>query len=236
MFLRITTGQGIGRLIASLESYIDEQGDIMSPSSVSGMPTSEKVKAVNNVMFGIAQPILQENIDRLILESHGEKGLSFLKVEGEEWFSAFYDNPGEAWKEDPERWEKFLNSKGNMDYSYNARVNKYGAIDRVVKELTVNKHTRRAYLPIFAITDTLSITLKRMIPCIIGYQFSINRYDTLDVSVIMRSCDITNCLRNDIWLAHNLLKHVSNNVEGTTTGDITFYIANLHQYSVITSK
>ena len=236
MFSRNTTGQGVGRLVESLQTYLLIHGATSSPNTVSGRPTSEDVNSIHNVMFEIGQPISQTDLDSMIIDAHGEAGLRFLLVEGKEWFDDYYVNPGEAWKEDFDRWKPLLNEHGEMDYSYNSRINTWHGIDNVVAELSMNSDTRRAYLPIFSASDTPSITLETMIPCIIGYQFSIDKYDKIDVAVMLRSCDIGNCLRNDIWLAHNLLKHIVSKVEGTSVGGITFYIANLHKYSPIKSK
>lgn len=235
MFFRNTTGQGISRLVNSLEEHLLTHGAISSPKTVSGRPTSEEVLSISNVMFDIGQPITQANMDKMISRAHGDAGLRFLKVEGKEWFDEYYVNPGSAWKEDPDRWYPLLNEQGEMDYSYNSRLNTWRGIDNVVDELSNNHDTRRAYLPVFFPIDTPSITLETMIPCILGYQFSIDKNDNIDVTAMVRSCDIANCLRNDIWLAHNLLKHVVGRVEGTSVGGITFYIANLHKYSVIES-
>lgn len=236
MFSRNTTGQGVGRLVESLQTQLLIYGSTSNSNTVSGRPTSEQVNSIHNVMFEIGQPISQSDMNKMIVHAHGLEGLRFLLVEGKEWFDKEYTNPGNAWKEDPDRWKPLLNEHGEMDYSYNSRINTWHGVDNVVEELTHNHDTRRAYLPVFSASDTPSITLETMIPCIIGYQFSVDRSDKIDVAVMVRSCDIGNCLRNDIWLAHNLLKHVVGRVEGSSIGGITFYIANLHKYSPIKTK
>jgi len=233
MFSRVTTGYGAGRLVDSLHEYLRVNGDTYAPKTVSGKDTLQSTIAVHDVMFKIGQPITQHNMDEMILDAHGEKGLAFLRVEGREWFQKEYENPGQAWKEDPERWKDLLNDIGEMDYTYNSRVNMHRAIGNVIEEIQHNPDTRRAYLPIFSPGDAPSITLNRMIPCIIGYQFTVKKDDKIDMSAVLRSCDIVNCLRNDIWLAHNLLKHVVDRVRGTNVGDITFHIMNLHEYESV---
>lgn len=233
MFSRVTIGQGVSRLVDELLGYLVVHGTINKPKTVSGRPTSQQVRSIDNVVFKVAQPIDQAHMNKMIVHAHGLEGLRFLLIEGAEWFEEHYVNPGEAWKEDPARWEGLLNDVNEMDYTYNSRLHTYNAIENVIEELRCNPGSRRAYLPVFFAVDTPSITLGVAIPCIIGYHFTIDDNRRINLSVLVRSCDIVNCLRNDIWLAHNLLKYMVANVRGTEVGDITFHIMNLHAYDSI---
>ena len=180
-----------------------------------------------------------------VIERDGEKGLNFLKQEFKEWVAEEYHNPGEAWKEYPERWRSFLNAEGRVDYSYHERINKGGQLGVITATLINNPDNRQAYLSIYDPNiDTHRIGMKRMIPCILGYQFTQVDKD-LNMTVMARSIDANNCLMNDIWLADKLLDYVVEEINRkveykanrkVNAGSITFMISNLHSYPDIVWK
>ena len=66
-------------------------------------------------------------------------------------------------------------------------------------------------------------------PCILTYQFHVERYSTLDVTVTMRSSDVAKVLSQDVLMSWLLLCHVAKLV-GLEPGDMVFNIANAHIY------
>lgn len=196
--------------------------------------------SLSNISFKIRKDRHSRIMDYQVLERDGQKGLNFLKQEFKEWISETYVNPGEAWKEYPERWRSFLNALGEMDYSYNQRINDGDQINRIIQTLIHDPDSRQAYLSIYdPRVDSLRIGGDhRMIPCILGYHFTqVERY--LDITVMARSIDANNCLMNDIWLADRLLNHIVEEINNKVDyekgkklreGSITFMVGNLHSY------
>jgi len=166
-----------------------------------------------------------------VVERDGEKGLNFLKQEFKEWVAEKYHNPGEAWKEYPERWRSFLNVHGEVDYSYHDRIYQEGQIYTLIDNLVKHPDTRRSYLSIYDLgVDSHRIT-------------QIDQ--DLNMTVMARSIDANNCLMNDIWLADRLLNYIVGTInrkleyaasKKISEGSITFMISNLHSYPDIVRK
>lgn len=198
-----------------------------------------------NMSFKIKKDRPADIMNAQVIDRDGERGLNFLKQEWREWVAEEYHNPGEAWKEYPERWKSFLNVFGEMDYSYHERINNQGQIGVAVRALINHPHTRRAYISIYdPVIDSQAIDSDRMIPCILGYQFTQVNQD-LNMTVMARSIDANNCLINDIWLADKLLDHIVEEINRkveykadrkVSAGSITFMISNLHSYPDIVRK
>ena len=130
-----------------------------------------------------------------------------------------------------------------MDYTYHERLHNNNQIFKVIDELISNPDTRQAYISIYNAPDGLNIGKEKRIPCIIGYQFDIDSADGLNLTTILRSCDLQNCLANDIYLAAALQNHIMEQIntlydnkisyEFVTLGSLTFMISNLHKYPKI---
>ena len=208
--------------------------------------TYADVLTLFNVTFKIRKNRYSNTImNANIIDRDGERGLNFLKQEWREWVAEEYKNPGEAWMEYPERWRSALNVFGEMDYSYNERINDRGQIKAVIRSLINHPDTRQAYISIYnPVIDSQAINSGRMVPCILGYQFTQVDKD-LNMTVMARSIDANNCLMNDIWLADKLLDYVVEEINRkvkykadrkVNAGSITFMISNLHSYPDIVRK
>lgn len=79
----------------------------------------------------------------------------------------------------------------------------YGDLNDVVAQLEREPHTRQAILPVFFPEDTGAMHGGR-VPCSLFYQFMM-RNGRLDVSYMLRSCDIVRHFRDDIYLTVRLL-------------------------------
>ena len=234
-------------IISRLSINIEAFGIPQKSARVSGMKTTQIARTLTDVTFQITPTLpgetevpRQVDFDEFILDAHGPKGLNFIRVEGKEWFQCLYHNPGEAWKEDPERWQGLLNSEGEMGYTYNGRLKRWNQYENALVELHTNHGTRQAYISLYEPRDSLRMGSNIAMPCVVGYQFT-RHNGVLDLSVLMRSADIINCLRNDIWLANNLLATTVSKLNQTAKdnvniGNITFHIVNLHRYPAIKPK
>lgn len=228
--------ENLNGLINKIHYILEYSGEIS--------PENEVVRLFNTV-FKIGKDRSSGVMNANVIERDGEKGLKFLKQEFKEWVAEEYHNPGEAWKEYPERWRSALNVFQMMDYSYHERINHREQIAMVVGTLIDQPMTRQAYLSIYHPTiDAPRIGSGMMIPCILGYQFTQVDKD-LNMTVMARSIDANNCLMNDIWLADRLLDYVVAEINykvaykadrKVNAGSITFMISNLHSYPEIVRK
>lgn len=109
----------------------------------------------------------------------------------------------------------------------------YGDFDDVVSLLLREPLTRQAYLPIFFPEDTGAVHRDRT-PCSLGWQF-IRRDDQLHVIYFLRSCDLINHFRNDLYFTVRKLLWVLDELrEGdpewcqVSPGTLTIHITSLH--------
>lgn len=135
-------------------------------------------------------------------------------------------NPGNAWQLRSEVWTQFLDENGYFDYTYANRM--WATLEEVIETLSKDHDTRRAFLPIFVDTDCFCADKEMRIPCTLGYQFQI-RDGKLNMTYMMRSCDIMTHFANDVYLACKLMKYVADAV-GVEVGHFTHFICSLHAY------
>lgn len=228
-------------MIATLNDRIERDGYWTKTQEASGKTKEEVIKRLHNITFAISTGD-QEAFDTLIMEAHGKQGLNFVRREFRDWLDPNYENPGLAFYEDKDRWMPVMNKMGKFDYTYNGRIHAYGQLETVINLLSDHPTTRQAYISVY----DPSIDVERLgngfqIPCVLGYHFQIDDTENgkeLSMSVIMRSCDLTNCLRNDIWLSNALLKYVTHRVSITipeiVSGEVSFTVTDLHKYPKIT--
>jgi len=112
----------------------------------------------------------------------------------------------------------------------------YGDLGGLVRDLAGEPDTRQAYLPVWFPEDTGDAHKGRK-PCTLGYHF-IMRNGKLDVTYYLRSCDLANHFRDDVYLTVRLLlwvldecrklnPQVWNNV---VPGKFTMHITSLHMF------
>lgn len=135
-------------------------------------------------------------------------------------------NPGKAWLLRKNVWEEFL-VNGKFDYTYNERINAFGQLKRVIKELKENPDTRQAIIHINRESDCHNWRQKR-IPCSLHYQLMIRR-GALDIIYNMRSSDFDTHFCNDIWLADELRNYISEEL-GIMRGLFMMNVGSLHRY------
>ncbi len=141
-------------------------------------------------------------------------------------------NPGKAWKLRKHIWTEFL-VNGEMDYTYNERMNTDNQILRVVEELKQNPDSRQCLIHVNFHSDC-NVWQKNRIPCSLSYQLMVRR-GKLDIIYNMRSSDFDTHFNNDIWLADELRNWIATEV-GLPVGLFHMNIGSLHRYKNYTKK
>ena len=153
----------------------------------------------------------------------GRANAQFLKKEFLQWISDEAINPGRAFMEEPERWSPHLVC-GKFTYTYNERLR--GNLRELIKLLREQQDTRRAFLPIWRNEDRMRAAGPTDVPCVIGFHFQVTE-GYLNLTTIMRSLDIINCLPNDVYLSIRLLEYVAREV-GIKIGTFLLWGSNAH--------
>lgn len=112
----------------------------------------------------------------------------------------------------------------------------YGDLAGLVRDLAGEPDTRQAYLPVWFPEDTGDAHKGRK-PCTLGYHF-IMRRGQLDVTYYLRSCDLANHFRDDVYLTVRLLlwvldecRKINPEVWGKVVpGKFTMHITSLHMF------
>lgn len=232
----------ISTLLNDLYANLEDAGESKTPNTVSGKESIESVKTLTNVSFTIKYPESRYLLDE-VLKNEGPEGVEFILTEANEWVADTYDNPGKAWEAFPSRWKHSLNSQGKMDYTYHERLHSSNQIFTAINELISNPDTRQAYIAIYEPKDALNVGKEVRVPCLVGYQLDIDPQANINMTAILRSCDLQNCLANDIYLAYRLQTHIADAINfssysklsylDVSLGSLTFMISNLHRYPKI---
>ena len=134
-------------------------------------------------------------------------------------------NPGEAWKLRKELWSKFLNEDGQFDYTYGDRLFSWW---HIVKTLKDDPNSRRAVLNIWDGVDVYRAHRNVRVPCSLYYHFRVQN-DRLNMCYVMRSCDFIEHWQNDLWLAKEFLRLISDKLP-VDTGYLEHFIHSFHVY------
>ena len=92
-------------------------------------------------------------------------------------------------------------------------------ISRLIDNLMTDGKERRAVLCNGSFGDTP--------PCILSYQFQNLDYNSLDLTVYMRSSDVANVLPQDVFMSGIILENIASSVN-LEVGKMTFVLANAH--------
>lgn len=136
--------------------------------------------------------------------------------------------------------EKFSHSYPER-YNYNKLVSqgaryKNGCIDDIIIILSNDPDSRQAYYPLFCFEDLNAAIEKERVPCTLGYYFYIED-GALNISYIIRSCDIIRHLNNDLFLTWGLAKYILDNLKkyehlrDLQLGNFNFICFNLHCFA-----
>lgn len=99
-------------------------------------------------------------------------------------------------------FDQFMDSSGPF-HPHEGIYNEYGDLAHVVDQLVREPLTRQAILPVFFPEDTGARHGGR-VPCSLFYQFLV-RDGCMDITYMLRSCDLMRHFRDDIYLTVRLL-------------------------------
>jgi thymidylate synthase len=135
-------------------------------------------------------------------------------------------NPGTAWLMRKEIWEQFLEKDGKFAYTYAERLASHNTVMEILNRIREDPDSRQLFISIWHPSDIEKLGGLSRIPCSLGYQIQI-RKDKLNLTYLQRSCDFSTHLRNDIWLAVMMQRHLSEQT-GYPMGKFTHWIGSLH--------
>lgn len=133
----------------------------------------------------------------------------------------------------PENWQERMSTGYNPTFGIR---HEYGDLGGLVRDLANEPDTRQAYLPVWFPEDTGDAHKGRK-PCTLGYHF-IMRKNRLDVTYYLRSCDLANHFRDDVYLTVRLLLWVLDECRklnpevwnSVQPGKFTMHITSLHMF------
>lgn len=188
----------------------------MQDKIIEGNPEYETLE-VQNYIYTVTEPRLGDLSPNQPWADH----------EFEERIADYRINPGFAWRDREEVWKEFLH-EGKFAYTYNERLNAYGALTRIINRLKFDPDSRQCFLSIWDPQDIKSLGGANRVPCSLGYIFQV-RQGTLNMTYLMRSCDVATHFHNDIYLAYKLQRYVAAESQHSV-GFFTHYITSLHMY------
>lgn len=138
-----------------------------------------------------------------------------FRSEGETYFSHTYME--RFWP------DKSIKGTGKMEYNY-------GDLDDIVQRLKEDPGTRQAFMSIWHPQDQSNNNVR--LPCTIGYHFLI-REGILNMSYLIRSCDIFRHFKNDIYMTVRLGQWIRDRVDpALKLGELSMWIGSLHCFNV----
>ena len=227
--------------IDSLMNYLNRElaqpwAKSVPVTRANGKEDLQILRVLNNIQFSITPNL--NDLTRRVIDDFGHDAMRFLKKEAHEWLTyEDFRNPGQAINEQSERWAPLLNSQGRMDYTYNERLQ--WQRESIAKALAGQDYNRQIYMSVWdPRLDISNASMSARVPCILGYYFNKGDDGIVTTTAIMRSCDLNNCLVNDVYLAKRLQDTMvrtadSVRVFGTqniTAGPLVFSIMDLHAY------
>jgi thymidylate synthase len=102
----------------------------------------------------------------------------------------------------------------------------YGDLGDLVTLLRNEPHTRQAYLPIWFPEDLTAANQGERVPCTLGYHF-LWRDGELNMTYLIRSCDLIRYFRDDVYMACRLLQWMCIELD-LVPGSLMMHIISLH--------
>jgi len=138
-----------------------------------------------------------------------------FRNEGEQLFSHTYME--RFWP------DKSIKGTGKMGYNY-------GDFDDLLDRLKEDPNTRQAFFAIWHPQDQNNDGVR--LPCTIGYHFMI-RNGKLNITYLIRSCDIFRHFKNDIYMTIRLAQYVKDEIDPTLKlGTLSMWIGSLHCFNI----
>ena len=195
-----------------------------------GVPFGD-TKALFNVGFYITDPM-----DNKIINKERNWKLNYAEAEWR-WYLSGDNNIaklGEIYGKVPEIWKRMADKYGevNSNYGWQWQRSAVGKpfdnqLEYIIKKLKKEKDTRQAAISIY---DCKEWDLyEHDTPCTYAVQFTILN-DRLDMSVVMRSNDLSYAFCNDQYCFSMLQKMVANKLK-IEIGTYYHFVHNMHLYN-----
>lgn len=234
--------------VKSMEDEVRRDGFVYDTTSVSGLSTKKKCYE----LLGY-KGVLSSWEDRdLVKEKLGDKNYEFLLQEFKEWIHGA-ENPGKAWRRDPETWAPFLTDDMRFTYTYPERFHNLeglgtNQINIAINSLNKNRRTRQAFIGVWNPKEDSPHILREgaegRVPCTIGYHLLVRPVDGVDrlfMIYTMRSLCVSWNLWNDLWLVTHLYDHIYSHVsrllgkdgDSVQPGPIILQAGSLHLFEEV---
>jgi thymidylate synthase len=135
-------------------------------------------------------------------------------------------NPGTAWQERPDIWKEFIH-EGKFSYTYPERFSLNLQVMNIIRRLKVDKGSRQLFISVWDSDDATKLGEER-VPCTLGYVLQ-HRNDRLNITSLMRSCDLFTHYPNDCFLTLTLLNYIAFEA-GLQVGTFSHFINSFHVY------
>lgn len=187
-----------------------------------GIDTNIGTKAIYNVGINLLQP---QNRDIAVPWRKWSK-----KYAEREWNWYLSQNRSvEEIKKFAPTWDKMHGGDNIVNSNYGWQWNRNGQLDKCIKQLKENPDTRQAWLTIFDGKEKDQYRYDT--PCTLSVGFDINPYsrDRLNMTVLMRSCDLVYGFCNDQYCFSKLQEMVAEKI-GLPIGTYYYFVHDLHIY------
>lgn len=187
-----------------------------------GIDTNIGTKAIYNVGISLLQPQKRD-----IITSWRKWSKKYAEREWN-WYLSQNRSVEEIKKFAP-TWDKMHGGDNIVNSNYGWQWNRNGQLDKCIKQLKENPDTRQAWITIFDGKEKDQYTYDT--PCTISVGFDINPYsrNELNVTVLMRSCDLVYGFCNDQYCFSKLQEMVAEKI-GLPIGTYYHFAHDLHIY------
>lgn len=189
----------------------------------SGIDTHIGTKALYNIGFYITNPT-----DREIKTEWRKWSKKYAEREWE-WYMSQNRSVEEIKKFAP-IWDKMHSGDNLVNSNYGWQWNRNNQLDKVIEQLRKNPDTRQAWISIFDGKEKDQYSFDT--PCTLAIGFDIFKFDTfksLNMTVLMRSCDLIYGFCNDQYCFSKLQQLVANRLK-ICVGNYYHFAHDLHIY------
>jgi len=241
------TSKQIAKAILTAHNTLQSQGEVVTSNKWQAIESPDKLYEVTDLFLSKLQ--MPETIAELELQTQADMPWSenhFL-----ERISGIPSNPGYEYQNwpyyKPEKHNGVFRAEAEQFFSHTymerfwpdksivgtgAMKYPFGDFNDLIMRLINDPGTRQAFFAIWHPSDQSNSEVR--LPCTIGYHFTI-RKDKLNVTYLIRSCDILRHFRNDIYLTVRLAQYVRDMVSamlpGITMGHLSMWIGSLHCFN-----
>jgi thymidylate synthase len=135
-------------------------------------------------------------------------------------------NPGSAWQLRPEIWQEFLHDS-EFSYTYPERLAKSEQVLNVIDRLKRDPGSRQMFITVWNHEDSYKFGKER-VPCTLGYVLQ-HREGKLNITSLMRSCDLFTHYPNDCYLTVRLMGYIAMKAD-LEPGTFSHFINSFHVY------